>query len=238
MENKRRENKSGEIQMFAGLVKCASCGSSLNVSRKSTGQYTGFSCWVYKNYGKERCTSHAIGWKTLCTLVLDDINRNLRAAKKARKGYIDTLTALKTDVEMRATDKAKKELKRVNKQLDELDKITSKLYEDNAIGRISDEKYIVMSGKYEIEQNKLMQKSAELSEQIGKISEIYKGIDNFMELIDSHTEIKELNAKILNEFIDRIVVFEKTENQDGTKSQRVDIYYKFIGCIDLLPMAA
>ena len=59
-----------------------------------------------------------------------------------------------------------------------------------------------------------------------------------MELIDSHTEIKELTAKILNEFIDKIVVFEKTENPDGSKSQRVDIYYKFIGCIDLIPMAA
>jgi len=238
MENKRRENKSGEIQMFAGLVKCASCGSSLNVSRKSTGQYTGFSCWVYKNYGKERCTSHAIGWKTLCTLVLEDINRNLRAAKKARNGYIETLTALKADVEMKATDKTKKELNRVNKRLGELDKITSKLYEDNALGKISDDKYIAMSGKYEVEQNELMQKSAELSNQINTISEIYQSIDNFMELIDSHTEIKELSAKILNEFIDKIVVFEKTENPDGSKSQRVDIYYKFIGCIDLIPIAA
>lgn len=95
MKSKRRETKSGEIQMFAGLVKCADCGSSLNVSRKRTGQYTGFSCWVYKNYGKDRCTSHAIGWKTLNAIVLDDINRNLQAAKRARKGYLAALTASK-----------------------------------------------------------------------------------------------------------------------------------------------
>lgn len=64
MRAKRRENASGEVQPFAGLVKCADCGSSLNASYdKRKGRYTGFSCWVYKNYGKSRCTSHAIGWK-------------------------------------------------------------------------------------------------------------------------------------------------------------------------------
>lgn len=57
---KRRENSKGEVQYFTGLVKCADCGSS-NVSYdKKRGRYTGFSCWLYKNYGKERCTSHAI----------------------------------------------------------------------------------------------------------------------------------------------------------------------------------
>ncbi|WP_312354853.1 recombinase family protein, partial [Aminipila sp.] len=77
MKSRRRENKSGEIQMFAGLVKCSSCGSSLNAGYgRKKGTYTGFSCWVYKNYGKARCTSHAIGWQTMNRLVLDDIRRN------------------------------------------------------------------------------------------------------------------------------------------------------------------
>lgn len=57
MQARRRENSTGEVQPFAGLVKCADCGSSLNVSYdKRKGRYTGFSCWVYKNYGKHRCT--------------------------------------------------------------------------------------------------------------------------------------------------------------------------------------
>ena len=38
---------------------------------------------------------------------------------------------------------------------------------------------------------------------------------------------------ILNELIEKIVVHEKVVDEDGTKSQRVDIYYKFIGCVNL-----
>lgn len=46
-------------------------------------------------------------------------------------------------------------------------------------------------------------------------------------------DIKELDTKILNELIEKIVVHEKTVNEDGSKSQRVDIYYKFIGFIKM-----
>lgn len=90
MQARRRENSTGEVQPFAGLVKCADCGSSLNVSYdKRKGRYTGFSCWVYKNYGKERCTSHAIGWKTLNQLVLEDIRRNALDAHRHVADYMD-----------------------------------------------------------------------------------------------------------------------------------------------------
>lgn len=40
MQARRRENSTGEVQPFAGLVKCADCGSSLNVSYdKRKGRY-------------------------------------------------------------------------------------------------------------------------------------------------------------------------------------------------------
>lgn len=51
---------------------------------------------MYKNYRKERCTSHAIGWKTLNQLVLEDIRLNAQAAQLAAKDYMDMLIAAKT----------------------------------------------------------------------------------------------------------------------------------------------
>ena len=98
MQARRRENSTGEVQPFAGLVKCADCGSSLNVSYdRRKGRYTGFSCWVYKNYGKERCTSHAIGWKTLNQLVLEDIRRNALDAHRHVADYMDMLLAIEEE---------------------------------------------------------------------------------------------------------------------------------------------
>ena len=138
MKARRRENGSGHVQPFAGLVKCAGCGSSLNASYdKKKGKYTGFSCWVYKNYGKQRCTSHAIGWQTLNRLVLEDIRRNAQVAKLAAARYVGVLLRAKLEKEKGETVRAERELKKAEKRIGELDKILAKLYEDQALGKIA-----------------------------------------------------------------------------------------------------
>ncbi|MFZ5944443.1 MAG: recombinase zinc beta ribbon domain-containing protein [Bacillota bacterium] len=147
MKSRKRENSSGEVQMFAGLVKCSKCGSSLNVSfDKKKGKYTGFSCWVYKNYGKERCTSHAIGWKTTMNqLVLEDIRCNAKAAKLATSKYKDMIIAAKTEKKKQETEKCKRELKTIEKRITELDKIMNKLYEDLALEQKSSPRSAIKS---------------------------------------------------------------------------------------------
>ncbi len=237
MKARRRENSKGEVQYFAGLVKCADCGSSLNVSYdKKRGRYTGFSCWVYKNYGKERCTSHAIGWKTLNQLVLEDIRRNAQVAKLASEDYKNMLVSMKTEKKAKEIDRCKRELKKVDKRLGELEKILIKLYEDAALERISEERYQSMSSSYEREQEALKSQQEALSAEIAQGEEVYKNVERFLPLVQKYTDITELNAHILNELIEKIVVHEKRVEEDGIKSQEVDIYYKFIGYINVKEM--
>lgn len=232
MESKRRETKDGEIQMFSGLVKCAGCGSSLNVSRNSKGKYTGFSCWVYKNYGKERCTSHAIGWKTLCTLVLEDIQCHARVASIAKHDYSNMLQKAKSEKLKKENDKDKRELRAAEKRIGELDKIIAKLYADNALGKLTDERYGAMSAAYEAEQQTLKEKRDRLTASIEQAEKVMQEVHDFVDLIRQFTDIQELNAKILNTLINKIIIHEKTVNPDGSKSQRVDIHYKFIGYLE------
>lgn len=230
MANKRRETSRGEIQPFAGLVKCANCGSSLNLSfDKRKGKYTGFSCWVYKNYGKQRCTSHAIGWQTLNQLVLEDIRRHAAIAHHHTKQYMEMLTQAGAAKQKQETDRQKRELKKAEKRITELEKILQKLYEDRALERISEERYQVMSTGYETEQRELNEKRQILITAINQAEGVYSNVESFTKLIRRYTDVQELDAKILNELIDRIVVHEKVTNPDGQKSQRVDIHYKFIG---------
>ena len=230
MANKRRETSRGEIQPFAGLVKCANCGSSLNLSfDKRKGKYTGFSCWVYKNYGKQRCTSHAIGWQTLNQLVLEDIRRHAAIAHHHTKQYMEMLTQAGAAKQKQETDRQKRELKKAEKRITELEKILQKLYEDRALERISEERYQVMSTGYETEQRELNEKRQILITAINQAEGVYSNVESFTKLIRRYTDVQELDAKILNELIDRIVVHEKVANPDGQKSQRVDIHYKFIG---------
>ena len=59
--------------------------------------------------------------------------------------------------------KAKKTLKQAEKRIAELDKLFTRLYEDNVLGRLSDERFTMMSAGYEEEQAKLKATVAELT---------------------------------------------------------------------------
>lgn len=237
MKARRRENSSGHVQPFAGLVKCAGCGSSLNASYdKKKGKYTGFSCWVYKNYGKQRCTSHAIGWQTLNRLVLEDIRCNAQVAKLAAARYVGVLLRAKLEKEKGETVRAERELKKAEKRIGELDKILAKLYEDQALGKISEARYQAMAPGYEAEQASLQERVSRLREQLAHTQEVQDNVEQFVPLIQKYTDIQELTSHILNELIEKIVVHEKKVEEDGSKSQMVEIHYKFVGCIDLSAM--
>lgn len=231
MKNRRRETKSGETQMFAGLVKCSDCGSALNVSRNAkTGKYTSFSCWVYKNYGKERCTSHAIGYKTLYNIVLENIRRQAECASGQKEKYLEMLKNQMAEKATQDIKSVKNELKKINKRIAQLEKILNKLYEDRALEKITEERYLSMNGNYENEYNELKKRQNVLTQQIDVIETTECNAETFTNLIEKYLNITELNARILNELIDKIVVHEK-EIINGEKYQMVEIYYKFVGSI-------
>lgn len=231
MKNRRRETKSGETQMFAGLVKCSDCGSALNVSRNAKkGKYTSFSCWVYKNYGKERCTSHAIGYKTLYNIVLENIRRQAECASVQKEKYLEMLKNQMAEKATQDIKSVKSELKKINKRIAQLEKILNKLYEDRALEKITEERYLLMNSNYENEYNELKERQNVLTQQIEKIETTECNAETFTNLIEKYLNITELNARILNELIEKIVVHEK-EIINGEKYQAVEIYYKFIGLI-------
>ena len=90
-----------------------------------------------------------------------------------------------------------------------------------------------MAPTCEQEQIELSEKRAQLERQTSQSSEAHENIEKFIALIRKYTDVEELNAYILNELIEKIVVHEKTVDKDGTKSQQIDIYYKFVGNINM-----
>ena len=233
MKNRRRETKRGEVQMFAGLVKCSGCGSSLNVSYNSKKQkFTGFSCWVYKNYGKERCTSHAIGYQTLYNIVLEDIRRQAECVTDSKEKYVALLRNRMNNKTAEDMKRFNSQLRKIEKRLSQLDKILNKLYEDRALEKISEERYLSMSNNYENEYNELKDKQTILKEQITQTETVECNAKIFTDLIEKYINITELNARILNELIEKIVVHEGVRDDSGNRTQEVDIYYRFVGMID------
>ena len=93
-----------------------------------------------------------------------------------------------------------------------------------------------MVQRYDEEQEQLKLRKNLITEVITRTELIYENIENFLPIIRKYTDITELNTHILNELIQKIIVYDKTDNPDGSKSQRVDIYYKFIGYVEMKEM--
>lgn len=229
---KHRPAKAGEVQMFAGLLYCSDCGHFLTYSQKQRkdGSYHGaYSCWMYKTHGKEYCASHYITFDTIYELVLIDIQRNLFQYRKNTDKFKSILSRKYQSDSQKQAEQITLEYEQKQKRCEELDKIISRLYEDNVLGRIGDERYESMSQSYELEQVEIKKALPILKSKIDELKRQSDCADNFINVIKKYTIIDKLDAAILNELIDKIVVHHKEQAEDGRTFQQIEIYYRFVG---------
>ena len=229
---KHRPAKVGEVQMFAGLLYCSDCGHCLTYSQKQRkdGSYHGaYSCWMYKTHGKEYCASHYITFDTIYELVLIDIQRNLFQYRKNTDKFKSILSRKYQSDSQKQAEQITLEYEQKQKRCEELDKIISRLYEDNVLGRIGDERYESMSQSYELEQVEIKKALPILKSKIDELKRQSDCADNFINVIKKYTIIDKLDAAILNELIDKIVVHHKEQAEDGRTFQQIEIYYRFVG---------
>jgi len=229
---KKREGKPYMENIFSGLLKCSTCGGGLGLACRKD-MYGQYNCNLYRRGTKEQhCHSHYISHKALYALVLEDIQRNAEVARQ----YECELAEYAQKVATRnAGDKYKRFQKDVDKcrqRCGELNAIIKKLLEQNALGVISDERFVSMSTDYEREQKELSAKIVELQAQLDKRDMESSNTMKFLNAVRKYSDITELTPAILNDLIDSIVVYEPNVKwAKASRVQRVDINYKFIGCI-------
>ena len=139
-------------------------------------------------------------------------------------------TRIELDKSMRD---GKRELEQSQARIKKLDEIIQRLYEDNIEGKISDERFAKMTANYEAEQQNLESRVAELKSTMTAEKESALGVDHFLALVRKYTDIKELTAEIIREFVEKIYVY-KAERIDGRRVQRIKIVYNCIGEFDPL----
>lgn len=122
----------------------------------------------------------------------------------------------------------RRELDQSQKRMEKIDIIIQKLYEDNVEGKISDEHFIKMSASYEDEQKSLKARISELECEIATDKENSLNVKHFLDLVKRYTEVSELTAEIIREFIEKVYVYHP-EKINGQKTQRVRIVWNCIG---------
>ena len=122
----------------------------------------------------------------------------------------------------------KRELEQATARIIKLDTTIQKLYEDNIEGKISDETFSKMSDSYENEQKQLEARIAELKSQLANEKDIALNTIHFLDLARRYTDIQELDAEIIREFVEKIIVY-KTERVDSHRVQNIKIIWNCIG---------
>lgn len=228
--NQRYKNRAGHENLFAGLVFCGTCGRKhyFCPQEKNGLNHDHYKCSGYRKPIDGCENPHYIQKSALIEIVSDKLRQTIQECQ------LDQETFLKK-IEQQSQAQFCKDSKRQQLQLQkdeyrskEIDNIIQKLYEDNLLGKISDERFVKLSQSYEEEQRQLQTSISDLTEKLAKQQEDSLNISKFMTRISKYTELPELTVEIVNELIDKIVIHKPT----GTKRNRIiqiDIYYNFIG---------
>jgi site-specific DNA recombinase len=228
-DGRRRLTPMGEMPLLSGMMFCADCGNKLYQVRGRGWEHEKeyFVCATYRKI-KGGCSSHQIRNVVVEELLLDGIRRVTAFARNFEEEFVEMVTK-KTRSELdKSMRDSKRELEQAQARIAKLDEIIQRLYEDNIGGKISDERFAKMTANYEAEQQTLEKRVTELKSIMTEEKESALNVDHFLTLVRKYTDIKELTAEIIREFVEKIYVY-KAERIDGRRVQRIKIVWNCIG---------
>ncbi len=226
-KNKRRPQRCEVVNPFAGMVFCADCGEKMYLSRRKNErpEQEHMRCSTYAKDG-DRCTVHYIRTCVLNEIVLGELNKLLAMVIENEDEFIQT--AMSNSVQRKSSEltKAKKTLKQAEKRIAELDKLFTRLYEDNVLGRLSDERFTMMSAGYEEEQKQLKATVAELTAFVETAEQKSSDVTAFLKVVHKYEHIETLTPEIMHELVEKIVVHE-ADKSSGKRVQDIIIHFRF-----------
>ena len=125
-----------------------------------------------------------------------------------------------------------KEVSKLQARNKEIDILYEKIYEDNALGKINDERFAKLSAKYDEEQKEISERIKALTSEISEKQGKSVTSDMFLSAVRKYTRIKKLTPRILNELIEKIEVYQ-SEKIDGKTVQKLRIHYNCIGVMEI-----
>ena len=126
-----------------------------------------------------------------------------------------------------------KQLALGQRRYDELNLIIKKLFEEKVTGAITDKRFEILSHDYEVEQENLENQIAELQAGLEEYQSDSVKAEQFIKVVKKYTDLTELSPAMLNEFIEKVVVYESEKVNGRVRKQKVEIFLNFIGMFNL-----
>ena len=227
--------------IFSGIAVCAKCGYSLcscgTVYKGEREKYWYLSCTHQRQDITNPCEGVRVRYADLLEIVRQELNALLTMTDEQVEIMVHEALKRFGDEENRKAKKLQKE--QAEARLLTIDKIVTKLYTDNAEGRLDDERLSRLVGELEKESAGLRSLLDERKVP-DTAQETEDNYTRFFALARQYTHIEKLDREILQTFVERIEVGPKElpEGQQKATSrnqpyrQRIHIFYRFIGEMD------
>ena len=232
-QHRHRRTKTGKSSMFSGLVYCADCGAKMRYCTTSyfEKRQDHFVCGNYRsNTGS--CSAHFIRAIILEDMILMHVKAVISYVIRYEdyfRSKMGRMLMLKSAESVKAN---KKKLTQKEKRMTELDRLFMRLYEDNVSGKVSDERFAMMSKTYEDEQNLLAEEVQNLQKEI-EFQERQSGdLEQFIQRVHKYADLQELTPYALRELVKAIYI-EAPDKSSGKRRQGIRIVYDFVGYIPL-----
>ena len=230
-KHRRRPTKSGIVSPFSGLLYCADCGEKLyySVTNNYKREQAYFFCSSYRK-NSEVCSAHYIREKVVEQIILESMQRILLNVQVFEKEFARKQMDCYTEDKKKLLAAKRRELIKAKKRIAEIDALIQKIYEDNASGKLSDERYATLSLSYEEEQKTLKAAVPEMQAYLETETDKTESLQRFIQKVKQITELKALTPELIHEFVDKIVVY-APRYLDGKRVQLLDIYYSGVGIL-------
>lgn len=234
-KTKRRSRKKPEEErhMFSDLLYCGDCGSKMWFHIKQNKiPLPYFSCSNYKGDRGTCPETHFIRADSIEYVVTKELQRLARFLKKDEDALADLL-AEKTNKNINDERKnLEGALQKATYRNEEVSRLYKTAYEKNVNGTITDEWFMELSHNYEVEKLELKEKIAEYKESISNLENMKRSKENFIHAVRKFIEMETLSGPLLRELIDHIDVYH-IEGTGKNRTQRIAIYYRFVGYIEI-----
>ena len=232
-QQRHRKTRTGRISIFSGLMYCADCGEKLYYGATNNYRPEGafFDCSLHWKH-KGKCGTHYIREAVLSHLVLKHI--------QAVTGYIlrheaHFRTVMEEQLRLESSEQIrirKKRLEQNENRIAELKRLFIRIYEDNASGRLSDERFDMLSLTYDAEQKQLEAECITLRQEIEVQERQNENIEKFIHTAHKYVGIDELDGYALRELVSAIYV-DAPDKSSGKRVQHIHIQYDGLGFIPL-----
>ena len=226
IESRKCSRGDGTYSLFAGLIKCGECGKALTIRKTNAKNPQDiYACVTYNRHGKHHCTQHRVEFDMLYDIVFDEIKRLAKQTVDAEEVARSLADAYEQEQENQK-ELLERNIAKAKSRIETLDRMTSKLYEDLLLGRITENIFESMIEKTKTEADDLEKQIAEDEKRLSKNDSESGNARKWIDLIKDYADITELDADTLNRLINKIIVHEEI-TEDGDRNISMEIHYNF-----------